>query len=539
MTRGVAKQIQTLLLEAGTGSAGRQRSLNDRQLTDSAPNHLGWEFVAVASRHPDRIALTTSTGTCTYAELLAAAFDVRHRLTQSQSFSAGSRVLLLLPNSQEYIAAFYGTLLAGGIVVPLAPKMERRRFQSIRQSTDAGHVITQPKIARAWTEVLGQSSDSADPHAENDVFRPSSAEGAQDGLAAILFTGGSSGSPKGVMLSHRNLIENARSIQQYQGIGAADRPLCVLPFYHAFGNSVLQSHILAGSQLIIDGNTTFPETLIEAIIKHGATSLSGVPDLFRFLLERSSLGTAALPSLSYMAVAGGILPYELAQQVAARIAPRQFFVMYGQTEATARLAYIPPDRISEVGSGCIGRAIPSVELEVVDEAGIQVPAGVVGEIRARGPNIMLGYWRDPALTGEAIRNGWLYTGDLGSTDEAGWIYHRGRRNALIKIAGYRIHPSDVEDFVLQTLPVRQAVVVPFENSDLGIRLALYVRPNPDAASLNESDIVAHCRAELPRHMAPDVIQIVDSFPLNDAMKIDRPQLTTLAAATFMHRRKTA
>lgn len=218
-------------------------------------------------------------------------------------------------------------------------------------------------------------------------------------LAAVFFTGGSTGVPKGVMLSHRNLISNARSIQDYLSLGADERPLFLLPFQHAFGNSVLQSHLLAGAELVIDGNTSFPETIVTALARHECSSLSGVPDLFRLLLDSSSLGQTALPKLRQMMVAGGSLRRELALEMARRIRPAEFFVMYGQTEATARLAYVSPDRLTDaLTDGCIGLAIPGVTLEVVDERDAPVAPGETGELRVRGPNVMLGYWRDPAAT---------------------------------------------------------------------------------------------------------------------------------------------
>ncbi|HEY4260263.1 MAG TPA: class I adenylate-forming enzyme family protein [Schlesneria sp.] len=522
------QQIETLFIEADAGIEQQCRLLDSTLWADLPHENLGRVFADTALAHESKISLVTSSVTFTYGQLLAAAIEIRDRLWESPSFALGSRVLLLLPNSREYIAAYYGTMLAGGVAVPLAPKIERTQFESIRHSTAGRIVITQSRIAKGWTETFAKPI--------NDPVEPLAIP---VGLAAIMFTGGSSGTPKGVMLSHRNLIENAKSIQQYLEIDCEDRPLCLLPFYHAFGNSVLQSHILAGAQLVLDGNATFPETLVDAIAKYGATSLSGVPDLFRFLLERSSLGKTELPSLKYMAVAGGELPHELAIDVAAKIAPSKLFVMYGQTEATARLGFVPPQLLSELGRSCIGRPIPNVELEVFDESGTGVAPGVIGEIRARGPNIMLGYWQDAALTSETLRGGWLHTGDLGTVDDGGWIYHRGRRNALIKIAGYRIHPSDIEDFVTRNLPVEQAVLVPFELPALGTRLALYVRPKVNAVAFSAFEILARCRAELPRHMIPDEVQLLDSFPLNDAMKIDRPRLIEMAAAAAAQRRRIA
>jgi long-chain acyl-CoA synthetase len=267
--------------------------------------------------------------------------------------------------------------------------------------------------------------------------------------------------------------------------------------------------------------------VVAALARHAATSLSAVPDLVRLLLDRTSLGRTSLPSLRYMTVAGGSLRHELALAIAGRIAPAQFFVMYGQTEATARLAYVPPEHLEQLPAGCIGRAIPGVELEIVDESGSRVATGEMGELRARGPNVMQGYWRDPEGTAERIRDGWLSTGDLAAMDEKGWIYHRGRRNAIVKIAGFRVHSGELEEFAVRRLSVGQAVAVPFEAPQIGTRLALYVI-RPAASVVTVAEMIARCRAELPRQLVPHIIRVLDDFPLNAAMKVDRMLLSQIA-----------
>src|SRR5258708_15022918 len=246
------------------------------------------------------------------------------------------------------------------------------------------------------------------------------------------------------------------------------------------------------------------------------------------LLDHSSVGKTDLPRLGYMAVAGGSLRHDLGVEVAQRIAPARFFVMYGQTEATARLAYVPPERLDGSPEGCIGRAIPGVTLEVVDEGGRALPPGETGELRAKGPNVMLGYWNDPAGTGERIREGWLYTGDLATNELDGSIIHKGRRNALVKIAGFRVHPADLEDYAVRNLPAAQAVAVPFEKHSVGTRLALYLKPSPGEEALAAPAVPSRCPAQLPRHLVPDFVQVVDQFPLNQALKIDRPLLSRMA-----------
>ena len=518
-----------LILEAGGAGNSIERPLeaNFDGLSDS---NLAIRFMKQSQQRLGDPAISTANRSWTYRELVEAVKKVAAALTTNPSFIPGSRVVLLLPNSFEYVAAFYGTLLANAVVVPLPPNAESQAIQQVCLSIEAVAVIV-PRISKRhhphFEEIPSQEVTlTGSPQPNSISLRRAQPEGDSE-LAAVFYTSGSTGSPKGVMLSHRNLIENANSIQQYLEIDASERPLCVLPFYHAFGNSVLQSHILAGAHLILDGQTMFLETLIAAMLRHNVTSFSGVPDLFRLLLERTSLGQTRLPSLRYMAVAGGSLRHDLAVSVANRIAPARFFVMYGQTEATARLAFVPPDCLADLRDDCIGRAVPGVELEVVDELGCRAAAGELGELRARGPNVMLGYWRDVEETSQRLREGWLLTGDLAVTDREGWIYHRGRRNAIIKIAGFRVHPADLEEFAIHRLSALQGIAVPYEVPQIGTRLALFICASP-TNELTPAAMLARCRAELPRQLVPNIIRLVDEFPLNSASKIDRAQLAKIA-----------
>ncbi|MEI8021582.1 MAG: AMP-binding protein, partial [Schlesneria sp.] len=172
-----------------------------------------------------------------------------------------------------------------------------------------------------------------------------------------------------------------------------------------------------------------------------------------------------------------------------------------------------------------GKAIPGVELEVVDETGRPVAVGTTGELRARGPNVMLGYWRDEASTAEKIRNGWLLTGDLAETDSEGWIYHRGRQNAIVKIAGFRVHPTDLEEFAVRQLSASQAVAVAYEAPQVGTRLALFLTGSD---LRTHAEIMSKCREALPRHIVPGFVRTLDSIPLNPSLKVDRPLLTQIA-----------
>ena len=354
------------------------------------------------------------------------------------------------------------------------------------------------------------------------VARRSSVAG-RDDLAVMILTAGSSGDPKLVMLTHGNLLSNAASIIEYLKIRPADRALALLPFHHAFGHSVFQTHLLSGATLVQAGSVLFPNSIVAAIKQHGATSFSGVPEMHRMLLSRSDLGQTPLASLRYMAVAGGAMAPQLAAEVARRIAPAAFYVMYGQTEACARISYLEPAEL-ERRWGSIGRGIPGVEVQVVDPLGSPVKPGEVGELRARGPNVMVGYRGAPTETGRVIREGWLYTGDLATVDQDGYVYIRGRASELIKVSGYRLHPAEVEAVIAERLPVQNVVVVGCNTGNLDTRLAMFVERSPRSGQLTTGDVLAICRDELPRHKIPAFVEILDRLPLNRAMKVDRAAL---------------
>ena len=498
-----------------------------------AKSNLGYAFAVVAQKRPAATAFVSAKSLLTYGELLSAAWRVHDTLVAHPDFETGGRVALLLENSPEYAAAFYGTLLAGGVVVPIPPDAMESRVSEVCRSCESTLLFTSDRVRCRRQDLRSREFDIVEleqgPDGPGRVeVPPTRTLAGPDELAAIFFTSGSSGLPKGVMLSHRNLISNSESICQYLGIDSRERALAVLPFYHAFGNSVLHTHFLSGATLVLDGSSTFPESLLDAIRRHGATSLSGVPDLFHFLLNHSSLGESELPSLRYMAVAGGALRPELALDAAQRILPAQFVVMYGQTEATARLSYLPPEELGR-RAGSVGKGIPGVEIQVVRPDGSLVDAGESGEIRARGPNVMLGYWRDSKSTAETIRNGWLYTGDLATIDSDGMIYPQGRRSSFVKVRGFRVHPREIEDFVTATLPIQQAVVVSYESADGATRLALFVRRTAEIQEMTPTDLMRACAKQLPKHMVPHVVEIVDDFPLNDSLKLDRSTLSQMAS----------
>jgi long-chain acyl-CoA synthetase len=504
-----------------TGTAGRE---GHRAPALTAAVNLGAAFLDVARERANFTAVETKAGAFSYDWMLRAADCVRRHLCARPEHVAGARVVLQLANSPEYLAAFYGALLADCIVVPLPVALEAPRREKIRE-------LCGPDVLISRAEDFGaQQTDAAItmlrlPESDGERIAPAVPFRRGHDVAMLLFTSGSTGTPKGVMLSHRNLLANAASILRALPISADDRALVVLPFCHAFGNSILQTHILSGATLLLHGALTFPGSIVEALGELRATSFSAVPEVYGMLLKYSRLGQRLLPTVRYMAVAGGELRHDLATQIADRIAPAPFYMMYGQCEATARLALLPPAEL-RIRRGSIGKAIWGVELAVRDEADRELAPGAVGMLCARGENVMLGYWESPAATADVLRDdGWLQTGDLAHRDEDGYFYLHGRANLLVKVQGHRVHPGEIEGMVEAGFPQTHAVAIPVAREE-GMRFILFLAPR-DGRPVDVAQIRATCQRELPPYKLPLHFEVLDALPLTSGFKVDRAALSLL------------
>ena len=317
--------------------------------------NLGTCFSDVARARSNHPAVATRANTFSYSWIARAADQVRQYLSSRPRHEVGARVALQLPNSPEYVAAFYGALLADCVVVPLPVSLEERRRGQILELSQPDVLISTPADFNAPQQHSTPSTLRLVEKSDQWDSLPPPRRQNQD-LAMLLFTSGSMGTPKGVMLSHRNLLANTDLILHELPIRADDRTLVVLPFCHAFGNSILQTHILSGATLLLDRGLAFPSSIVESLRDMEATSFSAVPEVYGMLLKYGRLGERPLPALRYMTVAGGELRHDLAEEIARRIKPASFHVMYGQSEATARLASLPPQQL-HVRRGSIGRPI--------------------------------------------------------------------------------------------------------------------------------------------------------------------------------------
>jgi long-chain acyl-CoA synthetase len=346
-------------------------------------------------------------------------------------------------------------------------------------------------------------------------------------LAALMFTSGSTGKPRGVMVSHHNIVANTTSIIQYIGLTKDDRIMAVLPFYYCFGTSLLHTHLRVGGSIVIDDRFMFPDKVLRRMQDTGCTGFAGVPSHFQILLGRSSLREVRLPALRCVQQAGGRLADRFLQELVQALPGSQVFVMYGQTEATARLSYLPPDML-HTKLGSIGRGIPGTTLKVLNHAGQPVCPGEVGEIVAEGENITLGYWQDEAETSHNFRDGQLYTGDLATVDEDGFIFIVDRAKDILKCGGNRVACKEVEDALLECHDLVEAAVVGVPDEVLGEAVKAFVVPRDRTNLSLRQRLNDFCVARLAQHLIPKEIVVLDALPKSETGKVLKQHLKLLA-----------
>ena len=363
----------------------------------------------------------------TYGEL-ARRVDEKARELSSLGFKKGQRFGILSKNSIAFAEVFFAVSRAGGVAVPLSCGLNSGRIMKIARHAGISGLYT--------GKGLGREGISVAKALQVKVLHSGVRENA---LAAIIYTSGTTGEPLGVCLSHKNLISNAKSVAGYVRLSASDSVCCVLPFYYIYGLSVLLSHIFAGAAVVLDNRFMYPNTVLDSIEKFRVTGFAGVSSHYSILLGKSGLTKRKLPSVRYFMQAGDKMPEGLVKKLLSAFPEKKIYLMYGQTEASPRLTYLDPQLVMKK-PGSVGKALAGIRIKVIDEKGRECAIGEEGEIAARGDNVMLGYWKNKKETGKALRNGWLYTGDLGYKDKDGDLFITGRKKRFVKVGGVKTGP---------------------------------------------------------------------------------------------------
>ncbi len=509
-------------------------------------------FESHAIRSPESLAVCDQGEDYTYRDVREGAEAFAEWL-ESAGTMPGDRIALVLPNCVQYVACYLGILKAGRVVVALNPEMATEELEAILDDCRPSVVVLGEKgksfgqtlrrlrdrisIPRVILRVAAQSDlrRTLAPHAvdrddslERETPIPRSKK-LRD-LAQIIYTSGTTGRPKGVMLSHKNLVSNCESIIRYLSLKRTDSVLAVLPFFYSYGNSLLITHLAVGGRLVLANQFVFWNRILDLMQQQRVTGFSGVPSTFAMLLFRSDLGSRRFRHLRYLTCAGGGLLPSHVERIREMLPDSELFLMYGQTEATARLSTLMPDELDRK-PGSIGRGIPGVTLRVLDDLGSDMPPHEVGEIVARGPNLMMGYWNDPEGTRQVLHSEGLRTGDLAYRDEDGYLYIVGRKNDMIKSGAYRISPHEIEDVVLRYEDVAEVAVVGQADEIWGeVPVAFVVAAN-QSSTIDTDALMECCRRTLPRYKLPKRIHVVEMLPRTASGKIRRAELRALLFET--------
>ena len=478
-----------------------------------------------------------------------ALIDGQHRLTytelihQTERFAAilqargvrrGDHIAIYLQRSAESVVALFAVWSLGAVVVIINDVLKNRQVNYIIDHSEASFLITDNRLRTSLTEIPLSADHilTVDTETSTDQqFTPSRVIGAD--LALIIYTSGSTGMPKGIMLSHNNLISGAHIITDYLHLMQDEIIISLLPFSFDYGLNQLLTALLIGGTLVIQ-RSILPADICNTLNRERITGMGAVPMVWQQLAgNRSPFIKTQFSHLRYITNTGGRMPESITKLFRQAHPHIQIYLMFGLTEAF-RSTYLPPDQV-DVRPSSIGKAIPNVELLVLNVRGELCKPGEEGELVHRGANIAMGYWRDPENTAKRFRPApfqqgkggqteiAVYSGDYVKTDEEGYIYFIGRKDQMIKSHGMRVSPEEIEDCIFASHMAAHVVAfaVPFDDVKNNIIVALV--PS-DPLSFLEKDLHLYCKMQMPEYMRPDILWQLESFPLTSSGKPDRVKL---------------
>ena len=505
-----------------------------------------------ARRFPEKEALVCAQYRLSYGEVARKAAGLANGLRQIGT-ERGDRIGIYLPPSVPQVLSIFGVSQSGGVFVPMNPLLFPEQVTHIACDCQIKGLITSASRLATLGDALNQFSslefvivvaDDQTPalpvptHDFDALCQQTPLTRVDDvaigkDLAALLYTSGSTGSPKGVMLNHDQLMAGTSIVSDYLEIDQLDRILAILPFSFDAGLNQLTTAFERGATLVMM-TFVFAREIVQKLRAENITALAGVPTLWTLLVQpNSGLHKQSLPHLRYITNTGGAMPQTVLEDLRQRLPKTNIFLMYGLTEAF-RSTYLPPEEVDRRPTS-IGKAIPNTEILVINEQGDRCELGEIGELVHRGPTVSMGYWQQPQLTAQRLRPHPLlpsalaqkervcYSGDLVKTDEDGFLYFVGRRDSLIKSSGFRISPTEVEAVLMQSEWLQGAAVIGVADEVLEQAVKAFVVPKADV-TLATSALTRFCGEHLPRYMVPKQIECLDSLPQTASGKVDYPAL---------------
>lgn len=505
-------------------------------------------FADTVARLPDKAALICDGQRHTYSDLAARVNTLAHTLRAS-GVKRGDRVALFLDNSVEMAVSVYATLAIGAVFMPVNALTKQDKLAYLLNDSRAAALVTDIALENIWLEALAENKSVVAavivngypanfaasvaarciPYSTDLVTERATEPATIDcDLASIIYTSGSTGEPKGVMLTHLNMVSATRSVSGYLELMPDDIIICVLPLAFDYGLYQLLMSIKVGATLVLERSFVFPIKVLEMMVKEKVTVFPGVPTIFSLLMNLKGLEKFDLTALRKITNTAAALSEEHIRRLRALFPQAILYSMYGLTECK-RVTYLPPDQL-DIRPTSVGRGMPNEEVWLVDDAGNRLPNGSTGELVIRGSNVMRGYWEKPAETAKRLKPGpnvgemVLYSGDLFRTDEEGWLYFVARRDDIIKSRGEKVSPREVENAIYSLEGVQDVAVIGVPDEMLGQAIKAFIVQR-EGFNLSGREVIRHCLARLENFMAPKLVEFVAELPKTDTGKIKKTGLS--------------
>jgi long-chain acyl-CoA synthetase len=462
-----------------------------------------------------------------YGQFWAQTLRVAEMLQTSLGVRPGDRVGVWLKNCPEFVPVLFGIWQAGAVAVPINHFLKPAEVQFILADAGVEAVVLDESMKEGFAQVAAEQAglkalfvESMGAQAALEAEpRTAAAEG---DLAVIVYTSGTTGHPKGAMLSHGNLLANVESCRHVLSAVGEDRFVVLLPMFHSFMFTVgVLLPMLIGGSIVLIKTLHPPKNVVMEILQHRGTLLPAVPRFFRALAHSPALVDLPLR----VCISGGApLPAETLREFTARF-PMPLLEGYGLSEASPVVSFTPI--LGPWKAGSIGVPIPGVEVSIQNEAGEMLPAGQIGELCVRGSNVMLGYWNQPAATAEAMRRGWLLTGDVGYADPDGYFYITDRKKDMLLVNGINVYPREIEEVLYQFPGVREAAVIGIPDARKGEQPLAFVASH-EGVQLEEKGLLEYLRQRLADYKLPRTVIFMPALPHSPTGKLLKTELRKIA-----------
>jgi len=498
-----------------------------------------------AQRAPDKIALVVAGQRFTYAQIDSEASRLARGLG-ARGVARGDRVAIFADNGVEVVVSIFAALKAGAVFMPVNSLTKGDKLAYLLNDSRAACLVTTQALREIWERALANNESvracvvsGLPAHDGNERLSSYEAVLADDSqelkssstidqdLASIIYTSGSTGEPKGVMLTHLNMVSAAQSVNGYLGMTGEDVILCALPLAFDYGLYQVLMGFMVGATVVLERSFAFPVKILQTAASEAVTVFPGVPTMFSMIMGLGNLAQFDLSRLRMITNTAAALSERHIRELRELFPQATLFSMYGLTECK-RVTYLPPQQL-DIRPTSVGRGMPNEEVWLVDEQSRRLPNGSTGELVIRGSNLMRGYWEKPEQTARRLKPGpypgemVLYSGDIFRTDEEGYLYFVARKDDIIKSRGEKVSPKEVENVLYALDGVQDAAVVGVPDEVLGEAIKAFVVLRPGCRH-SEKDVLRHCQGRLESFMVPKHVAIVGELPKTDTGKIKKTGL---------------